>query len=200
MRAAGHATRKRILAAAKDEFAAFGYAGARLNRIAGTAAASKERLYSYFANKEALFEAVTRAWVTQVGVDTSWLTAEGIPDYVGRLFDSYVRYPDNVRLQMWIELEAPDHLFTDDAARQIVGGKLDEIGRAQRLGLVDSGWRPIDLLVLLTETARSLAMSTHAFTRIAVSDAGSDDIAADVIAARRRSAVSAAERLIAPNT
>ena len=60
MRAAGRATRDRILAAAKDEFTEYGFAGARLNRIAATARASKERLYSYFASKEQLFEAVIR--------------------------------------------------------------------------------------------------------------------------------------------
>ena len=58
MRAAGHATRERILTAAKDEFTEYGFAGVRLNRIATTARASKERLYSYFASKEQLFEAV----------------------------------------------------------------------------------------------------------------------------------------------
>src|SRR5262249_8402968 len=63
MRAAGHATRERILAAAKDEFTEYGFAGARLNRIASTARASKERLYSYFASKEQLFEAVVAQWI-----------------------------------------------------------------------------------------------------------------------------------------
>ena len=63
MRAAGHLTRERIMAAAKDEFTEYGFAGARLNRIAATARASKERLYSYFASKEQLFEAVVAQWV-----------------------------------------------------------------------------------------------------------------------------------------
>jgi len=58
MRAAGHATRERIMAAAKAEFSALGFAGARLNRIAAEANASKERLYSYFPSKQKLFEAV----------------------------------------------------------------------------------------------------------------------------------------------
>ena len=48
------------MAAAKAEFSALGFAGARLNRIAAEANASKERLYSYFQSKQNLFEAVTR--------------------------------------------------------------------------------------------------------------------------------------------
>ena len=59
MRSAGEATRDRILAAAKDEFATYGLAGARINRIAAQARASKDRLYAYFASKEELFAAVT---------------------------------------------------------------------------------------------------------------------------------------------
>ena len=51
MRSAGEATRDRILAAAKDEFATYGLAGARINRIAAQARASKDRLYAYFASK-----------------------------------------------------------------------------------------------------------------------------------------------------
>src|SRR3981189_168640 len=47
--------RGEILAAARTEFAQYGLAGARIDRIAGSAHASKERLYAHFADKEALF-------------------------------------------------------------------------------------------------------------------------------------------------
>ena len=49
------ATRLRILAAAKTEFARHGLGGARVDRIALKARSNKRMLYHYFGNKEALF-------------------------------------------------------------------------------------------------------------------------------------------------
>ncbi len=51
-------TRERILAAATEEFAARGLAGARVDAIATRARANKRMLYHYFGNKDALFTAV----------------------------------------------------------------------------------------------------------------------------------------------
>jgi len=51
-------TRKKILAAAAAEFAAHGYAGARIEGIARRAGLSKQLLYHYFAGKEALFDEI----------------------------------------------------------------------------------------------------------------------------------------------
>jgi TetR/AcrR family transcriptional regulator len=52
------ATRRRILDAATDEFAAKGLAGARVNEIARRARINKRMLYHYFGDKEALWLAV----------------------------------------------------------------------------------------------------------------------------------------------
>lgn len=50
------ATQKRILAAAKQEFAKYGLGGARVDRIATRAKSNKRMLYHYFGNKESLFQ------------------------------------------------------------------------------------------------------------------------------------------------
>lgn len=50
--------RKRILSAATDEFARYGYGGARIDRIAKTAGANKRMLYYHVGKKEALYLAV----------------------------------------------------------------------------------------------------------------------------------------------
>jgi AcrR family transcriptional regulator len=52
------ATRKRILVAAKREFARLGFGGARIDTIAERAKANKRMIYHYFDGKEALFTAV----------------------------------------------------------------------------------------------------------------------------------------------
>jgi AcrR family transcriptional regulator len=50
------ATRKRILAAAKHEYARYGLDGARVDRIAMRAKSNKRMLYHYFGNKDALYQ------------------------------------------------------------------------------------------------------------------------------------------------
>lgn len=50
-------TRQNILAAAREEFALKGLDGARVDEIAKRAGANKERIYAYFGDKEALYDA-----------------------------------------------------------------------------------------------------------------------------------------------
>ena len=52
------ATRRRILDAAKAEFARVGLGGARVDEIAARAEANKRMIYHYFGSKEDLFQAV----------------------------------------------------------------------------------------------------------------------------------------------
>ena len=52
------ATRQRILAAARTEFARLGLGGARVDAIAARAKANKRMLYHYFGGKRDLFLAV----------------------------------------------------------------------------------------------------------------------------------------------
>ncbi|MDX5593412.1 TetR/AcrR family transcriptional regulator [Pseudovibrio sp. SPO723] len=51
-------TRRKILEAARDEFASAGFEGARVDRIAESAGVNKNMLYHYFGNKDALFSVV----------------------------------------------------------------------------------------------------------------------------------------------
>ncbi|BDT99883.1 MULTISPECIES: TetR family transcriptional regulator [Nocardia] len=184
MRAAGQATRERILVAAKAEFAQYGIAGARVNRIADAAKASKDRLYAYFAGKDELYAAVTEEWVTQTTDETA-LDAADLPGYVGRLFDHYVAHPDNARLQAWAEIEQTHIPAAEEAIRRIIAGKLAEIRRGQDQGLVTGDFQPITLIVMLTDLARTAAM--HA-TRTDHHN----------VAERRAATVLAARRLVSP--
>src|SRR5215475_13106447 len=53
-------TRERILRAARREFVAKGFAGARVDAIARAATINKRMLYHYFGDKEALYRAILR--------------------------------------------------------------------------------------------------------------------------------------------
>jgi AcrR family transcriptional regulator len=190
MRAAGYATRERILTAAKDEFTEYGFAGARLNRIAATARASKERLYSYFASKEQLFEAVVAQWIEDAPYRVP-LTAEDVPGYVEALFDNFVADPRGARLQRWIELEAPSGLSDDHLLRRLFRAKLAEVRRGQQAGLIDPSWHPMDLLTLVTEIVQSMAASASVVSSIV-----GEQRLGDTLAERRAAAVEAARRLV----
>jgi AcrR family transcriptional regulator len=192
MRAAGRATRDRILAAAKDEFTEYGFAGARLNRIASTARASKERLYSYFASKDQLFDAVVAQWIESAPYRVP-LSADDVPGYVEGLFDNFVADPRGARLQRWIELEARKGLSDDHLLRRLFRAKLAEVRRGQQAGLIDPTWHPMDLVTLLTEIVQSMAAGASVISSIA-----GEVRTGDTTAERRAAAVEAARRLVGP--
>src|SRR5438105_15926018 len=71
-----------ILAAAFQEFAEQGFAGARVDRIARRAGINKRMLYHYFGDKEALFRQVLRRKIAERkawGVSTSDEASESLP-------------------------------------------------------------------------------------------------------------------------
>ncbi|GAB2684356.1 TetR family transcriptional regulator [Saccharopolyspora gloriosae] len=193
MRAAGHATRERILAAATAEFAARGVAGARINRIATEARASKDRLYAYFPSKQALFDEVVRQWVVDVDERTA-VRGDDVAGYVGRLFDHYLDNPQSARLQAWIDLDEPERLAADDLRLTALRPKIDAIRQGQADGHVDASWHPADLLIVLLGIARSMALSALAVGKIDGGPRGRD------AAGIRRAAVLAAQRVAEPSS
>ncbi|WP_329459054.1 TetR family transcriptional regulator [Streptomyces sp. NBC_01497] len=191
MRASGEATRQRILEAAKQEFSRHGLAGARINRIATEARAGKERLYAYFPSKETLFAAVGDRLIADVA-GTAALRGEDLPGYVGALFDVFVEDPNNARLHDWYSLQAGGDV-PDAGGEARLQPKIDMIGEARLAGHVDPSWNPVGLMLLLIDIARTLAIP-HAMTEpLARADGEPSDVAT-----RRREAVAAARRLIAP--
>jgi AcrR family transcriptional regulator len=100
------ATKARILEAAYHEFAAYGLAGSRVDRIAATAQANKRAIYEYFGKKEDLFDRVVaaRLELTLRTLPSSW---DDLPRFAGAVFDYYASDPDRVRLTLWRQLERP---------------------------------------------------------------------------------------------
>jgi AcrR family transcriptional regulator len=193
MRSAGEATRERILAAAKAEFSERGLAGARINRIATAANASKERLYAYFPSKDALFAAVTERLVLDVTEET--VAARGdMAAYVGLLFDNLVRNPENARLHDWLNFGA---VGQPEGGPQILAfrRKIDDIRAGQEAGRIDSMWDPAQLLIMLIEIAKSMAHPQDSVQPLLKGNRRTNSRAS-----RRAAAVEAARRLSAPKT
>jgi AcrR family transcriptional regulator len=194
MRAAGEATRERILAVAKKEFSRYGVDGARINRIAAEANASKERLYAYFPSKGALFGAVTEQLLSDVGADTG-LRGDDLPGYVGRLFDHYVRHPDNARLGDWLDLQSGDDLGDEGMQLAILQPAIDEIRRGQQAGHIDPSWDPVELFMLVFRIAKSMAIPKPVLCRL-----GEVNGSPGTAASRRQTAIKAVQRLISPGS
>jgi AcrR family transcriptional regulator len=97
-------TKGRILEAALDEFATYGVAGARVDRISSAAGCNKNLLYVYFGSKENLFTAVLEQHLLRVYEDVPF-TPEDLPGFAGRVFDFAMAHPDLMRLLAWSTLE-----------------------------------------------------------------------------------------------
>ncbi|WP_068007827.1 TetR family transcriptional regulator [Nocardia pseudobrasiliensis] len=130
------ATKQRILEAATTEFAEFGVAGARIDRIAANAQANKRALYEYFGDKNALFAAVLERQLTDC--------AESVPldgadpaDYASRLMDYHAAHPEALRLLLWEALEFGDRPVPAEAARSDKYGKRTEAIASGDTGLAD---------------------------------------------------------------
>ncbi|WP_157245399.1 TetR/AcrR family transcriptional regulator [Nonomuraea typhae] len=94
------ATRAALLDAAREEFAAYGIAGARVDRIAERAGVNKERIYGHFGNKEKLFDAVINEALDELTAQIA-LPGGDPAAYVQRLSAYYAEHPQLVRLLMW---------------------------------------------------------------------------------------------------
>ncbi|WP_100880770.1 TetR/AcrR family transcriptional regulator [Pseudonocardia alni] len=100
-------TKRRILAAARSEFAQYGLAGARIDRIADRASANKRSIYVHFGPKEKLFDRVVAQGLVELAEAVSF-TPDDLPGYAGRLFDHLLVDPTILRLSTWANLERPD--------------------------------------------------------------------------------------------
>ena len=161
------ATKARLLAAATAEFAAYGVAGARVDRIAGAAQANKQLIYAYFGSKDDLFDAVLETHCGTLAEQVPF-EADAIPDYVGRLFDYALEHPAIYRLVTWAALERPTAVAAFE--RESYGAKLDAISRAQKAGRLDASFAPADLLAVVMAVAAAWFSASEAIRRFDTDD------------------------------
>lgn len=146
------ATKRRLLDAARAEFARVGIAGARVDRIAADADSNKAQIYHYFGSKDRLFDAVFEdlvAWVlSEVPID-----AGDLPGYAARLHDGYTAHPEVARLAAWYQLERGGQGLLIQAIVDSNQAKVDAIRDAQAAGRISSAFPPEVLLGLVIQLA-----------------------------------------------
>ncbi|BCK58262.1 TetR family transcriptional regulator [Nocardia wallacei] len=144
------ATRARIFDAATREFAAYGIAGARVDRIARNAKANKQLIYAYFGDKQQLFHQVLEKAMLDVAAAVT-TDIDDIDAWVDAHIDYHREHPEFLRLQMWEALELhPDDVSAGElrAARYLE--KTTKVRDAQQRGLLRPDLPAGYLLTLLT--------------------------------------------------
>ena len=155
-------SRERILAAALKEFAAKGFAGARVDFIARRAAINKRMLYHYFGNKKHLFREVLRlkmaerqAWADKLSGDP----AESLSFW----FKAACMDRDWIRLLEWEALQGDAEKVIDEQQRRAATtGGLERIRQRQARGQISTEFDPRHVMLAM----RSLTMFPVAFPQL----------------------------------
>lgn len=152
-------TRKRILNAAKKEFALLGLAGARVDTIAERAKANKRMIYHYFGNKEALFQTVIEDIYLDIRAAERKLKlellepVEAIKALVRFSWDYYLKNPEFLALVNSENLHRARHLKKAQKIIDVHGrfiGMIDEIlQRGVEQNVFRPGVDPVQLVITI---------------------------------------------------
>ena len=147
-------TRRRLKEAATAEFAERGLDGTTMTRIAGRAGINKERLYSYYGDKNALWVVVLTDELEglALAVELAGVSLEDVGEFAGATFDYHVRHPQLGRLLQWEGLVRGP---AADVARRSAHyrEKVERFAQAQRDGVLDAGLDPAHLVFALIALA-----------------------------------------------
>jgi AcrR family transcriptional regulator len=185
--------RIRISQAAVDEFARHGLAGARIDRIAEAAAVSKERIYSYFGDKEQLFALVLSEQLADLARSVPLEATDGqsLGEYAGRAFDYHAANPHLLRLLHWEGLERGDEPIDVEGRTAYYRSKVRSIAAAQRRGSVRADVPAAQLLYAII----AMAAWSFAVPQIATMLTGADPTTRRAITQQRKAVVELATRL-----
>lgn len=184
------ATKARIFDAAVAEFARYGIAGARIDRIAAEAKANKQLIYAYFGNKAELFSQVLGRCMVDLAAAVP-VDPDDIEGWLDRLMDYHAAHPELLRLLYWEGIEYGTTELPDETERRAhYAHKVAAFQDAQDRGVVTDAIPAQDLLFLLVAMA-NWATVVPQMSRILV---GGEDTDRDRL---RASVKEAARRIIA---
>jgi AcrR family transcriptional regulator len=155
------ATRKRIIEAATAEFAEFGIAGARVDRIAENAKSNKQLLYQYFGNKEKLFRIVVAQELARATEGVAF-PSDDLPQYAAAYFDFAMANPRLMRLVAWCGLELSGPIEGVPTAET----KLARVAALQKRGDISKTHSPEFILSTISALAMAWAPSNWYATQL----------------------------------
>lgn len=186
------ATKELLLAAATTEFAQYGLAGARIDRIAERAGANKRLLYVYFGDKDELFTAVLKHQVGKLAEETPLVDGD-LVSYAGTRFDYLLTHPETARLAAWRRFEADHHTASEVEGYQ---AKVEAVAAAQREGRLDDSLPAVDLFAMVLRITESWLDAPPAL--LAVS--GEQPRSPARLAQHRAALIEAVRRITAPGS
>ena len=137
-------SRRQLLDAAFDEFAAKGYAGARVHEIAERAGVNKQLINYYFGGKEGLYRAMQRHWLAHEA--TFHEPGRSAADIAEAYLRDGLDDPRGTRLMVWRGLAYCDGEQTpDEEPEQDLSGIIDR----QRAGEIDPDLDPACVLLAM---------------------------------------------------
>jgi AcrR family transcriptional regulator len=186
------ATRRRLRDAALVEFAARGFDGTTVAAIATRSGVNKERLYSYFGDKKALWDLVLATELERLatGVELTGVGLDDIGAFAGATYDYHASHPELGRLLQWEGLQPGMPAHTEQRTTRY-REKVAQFADAQRDGLLDPDIDPAHLVFALI----ALAAWWQTVPQLAemITGAAPDD--QEERASRRRFVVEAARRI-----
>jgi AcrR family transcriptional regulator len=140
--------RKRILAAARAEFARFGIDGARVDRIAAAAGANKRMLYYHVGKKDDLYLAVLEAEYVRIRAGERELNlealapADAIVALVAFTWQHYLDNPEFIALLNNENLHRARHLKQSGKVKQMHSPFVALVADILRRGVASGDFRP----------------------------------------------------------
>lgn len=173
-------SRRRLLAAALEEFAAKGYAGARVADIAARAGVNKQLISYYFGGKAGLYEELQRTWLERE--ETVAPPELPLADLVPRYLQAVLADPRHTRLTLWRALSQEEA----DQPPEQQAEDLTGMRRRQRDGELAAELDPGAILLMLMALVSAPVAMPGEVSRILGLDPGSPEFEAHYAEQLRR--------------
>ena len=177
------AAREAILQAAEEQFAQYGFAGARIDDIATYSGYNRSLIcHQYFKGKEGLYEAVIRRMKQQgmaqmaeilkpaYRADESQLTAEMVQDFLAKAirmrFDHVLAHKNNRRILAWEAADCWSMYSRMHFTQEELGCPVEAIQfvrRAQKAGFIRPEIDPVILIAHVMGAPQSYLLSLPAY-------------------------------------
>ena len=169
-------SRRRILAAARSEFAENGLAGTRLDTVAQLAGVDKRLIYYYFKNKQTLFLDVLIDAMTHIRSEETKLKlldlepVEAVRTLIRFSWDYYLANPEFIRLINTENLHRAQHLAMSDRIQHINRPLVEMLGtvleRGRVAGVFRGGVDPLQLYLSMVGLTYYYVSNQHTLSHM----------------------------------
>jgi len=165
-----------ILLAAREEFASFGLAGARVDRIAERAEVNKRLIYYYFGSKDDLFLAVLEQVYADIRNAEKQLRllemepAAAVRRLTEFTWEYYLAHPEFITLLNSANLHLARHLEKSQRVQEMNSPLIQTLGdileHGRREGVFRGGIDPVQLYISIAGIAYFYLSNNHTLSAI----------------------------------